>query len=235
VSLRLATVRSERLPACRYRTNERSRRLGWSLFMRCPSVMRCSDKGLDTLMTSPELAALHLAILEQDPTLARPPVPVPSAKRLHTNLPVPLTDLVGRAEAISEVRRLLGSGRLVTLTGPGGVGKTRLAVEAAAQLVDRFPDGVWLVELAGLGRSGNDDVTGSPAEAVMTVLGIREDAPPGLGGDGPMGLIERLASALQTAPELRILATSREPLGLTGHAPSAARQDIDMGLAVLGG
>jgi predicted ATPase/DNA-binding SARP family transcriptional activator len=204
-----------------------------------------SELGLDP---SPELAALHLAILKQDPTLARPPVPAPSAKRLRTNLPVPLTDLVGRAEAITEVRRLLGSGRLVTLTGPGGVGKTRLAVETAAQLVDRFPDGVWLVELAGLGRPGNQDVTGSPAEAVMTVLGIREDVSPGLLGSGPMGLIERLAGALQserlllvldncehmvepvaelaaallrTAPELRILATSREPLGLTGEVVSA--------------
>jgi predicted ATPase/DNA-binding SARP family transcriptional activator len=200
------------------------------------------ELGLDP---GPELAALQLAILKQDPALARPPDPAPSAERLRTNLPVPLTDLVGRAEAVSEVRRLLGSGRLVTLTGPGGVGKTRLAVETAAQLVDRFPDGVWLVELAGLGRPGREDVTGSPAEAVMTVLGIREDAPPGPRGNGPMGLIERLAGALRserlllvldncehvvepvaelaaallrTAPELRILATSREPLGLTGEA-----------------
>ncbi len=199
------------------------------------------ELGLDP---SPELTALQLAILKQDPALARPPDPASSAKRLRTNLPVPLTDLVGRAEAITEVRRLLGSGRLVTLTGPGGVGKTRLAVETAAQLVDRFPDGVWLVELAGLGRPGDDDVTGSPVEAVMTVLGIREDAPPGPRRNGQMGLIERLAGALRservllvldncehvvepvaelaavllrTAPELRILTTSREPLGLTGE------------------
>jgi predicted ATPase/DNA-binding SARP family transcriptional activator len=205
------------------------------------------ELGLDP---SPELAALHLAILRQDPALARPPAPAPSAKRLRTdtNLPVPLTDLVGRAEAVTAVRRLLGSGRLVTLTGPGGVGKTRLALEVAAQLVDRFPDGVWLVELAGLRRPGGEGVTGSPAEAVMTVLGIRGDAPPGLRGNGPAGLTERLAGALQnehllllldncehlvepvaelvalllrTAPQLRILATSREPLGLTGEVVSA--------------
>jgi predicted ATPase/DNA-binding SARP family transcriptional activator len=199
------------------------------------------ELGLDP---SPELAGLHLAILRQDPALARPPAPAPSTKRQRTNLPAPLTDLVGRAEEVTEVRRLLGSGRLVTLTGPGGVGKTRLAVETAAQLVDRFPDGVWLVELAGLGRPGEQDAMGSPAEAVMTALGIREDAPPGPPGSGPMGLIERLASALRsqrlllvldncehlvepvaelaaallrTAPELRILATSREPLGLIGE------------------
>src|SRR6266508_3776360 len=199
------------------------------------------ELGLDP---SPELTALQLAILKQDPALARPPAAAPSAERLRTNLPVPLTDLVGRAEAVTEVRRLLGSGRLVTLTGPGGVGKTRLAVETAAQLVDRFPDGVWLVELAGLGRPGREDVTGSPAEAVMTVLGIRDDAPPVPRGNGPMRLVERLAGALRsqrllmvldncehvvepvaelaaallrTAPELRILATGREPLGLSGE------------------
>jgi DNA-binding SARP family transcriptional activator len=131
------------------------------------------ELGLDP---SPELTVLHLAILKQDPALARPPAPAPSTTRRRTNLPAPLTELVGRAEAVTDVHRLLGSGRLVTLTGPGGVGKTRLAVETAAQLADRFPDGVWLVELAGLRRPGNQDVTGSPAEAVMTVLGIREDA-----------------------------------------------------------
>jgi predicted ATPase/DNA-binding SARP family transcriptional activator len=200
------------------------------------------ELGLDP---SPELAALQLAILKQDPALDRPPVPAPSAVPLRTNLPVPLAGLLGRAEAVTEVRRLLGSGRLVTLTGPGGVGKTRLGVETAAQLVDRFPDGVWLVELAGFGRPGNEDVAGSPAEAVMAVLGIREDAAPGPLGNEPTGPIERLAGALRTerlllvldncehlvepvaelaaallrtAPELRILATSREPLGLIGEA-----------------
>jgi predicted ATPase/DNA-binding SARP family transcriptional activator len=201
-----------------------------------------SELGLDP---GPELAALQLAILRQDPALDRPPAAAPSTKRPRTNLPVPLTDLVGRAEAITEVRRLLGSGRLVTLTGPGGVGKTRLAVETAAQLIDSFPDGVWLVELAGLGRPGNQDVTASPTEAVMTVLGIREDAPLRPQGTGPGDLTERLAgplrserlllvldncehlvesvaelaaALLRTAPELHILATSREPLGLTGEA-----------------
>jgi predicted ATPase/DNA-binding SARP family transcriptional activator len=199
------------------------------------------ELGLDP---SPELVALHLAILKQDAALARPPAPAPSTERLRTNLPAPLTELVGRAEAVTDVRRLLGPGRLVTLTGSGGVGKTRLAVETATQLVDRFPDGVWLVELAGLGRPGEQDATGSLAEVVMTALGMREDAPPGPPGSAPMGLTKRLASALRsqrlllvldncehvvepvaelaaallrTAPELRILATSREPLGLIGE------------------
>lgn len=90
------------------------------------------DLGVDP---GPELTALHRAILRQDPALMAP------AARPRTNLPAPLTDLIGRDEAIARVRVLLDNGRLVTLTGPGGVGKTRLAVEIGTRVVDTFPDG----------------------------------------------------------------------------------------------
>ncbi|MEV0312096.1 BTAD domain-containing putative transcriptional regulator [Nonomuraea fuscirosea] len=80
------------------------------------------DLGLDP---GPELAALHQAILSRDPSLTPPPT------RPRTNLPAPLTHLVGRDEAVTKVRALLRNNRLVTLTGPGGVGKTRLALAAA--------------------------------------------------------------------------------------------------------
>ncbi|RBQ16868.1 AfsR/SARP family transcriptional regulator [Spongiactinospora rosea] len=155
------------------------------------------------LAPGPELAELHTAILRQDPSL------LPAASP-RTNLPAPLSDLIGRADAIREITRLLGAGRLVTLTGLGGVGKSRLAVAAADRLTGGFPDGVWLVELAALCRSGGGtgpaercgpdetDATPALAERIMTVLGVREtgaSAVPLAAGD-PAGPLERLAAAL---------------------------------------
>ncbi|MDP0919224.1 hypothetical protein Q6272_29680, partial [Klebsiella pneumoniae] len=66
------------------------------------------------------------------------------------NLPAQVTGLIGREQAVKRVRELITSGRLVTLTGPGGVGKTRLALESAAGLAEDFPDGIHLAELAGI-------------------------------------------------------------------------------------
>ncbi|MDX3105249.1 BTAD domain-containing putative transcriptional regulator [Nonomuraea angiospora] len=184
------------------------------------------ELGLDP---GPELAALHQAILRQDPSLG--PVARPRG-----NLPAPLTSLVGRDEAVAEVRSLLRAGRLVTLTGPGGVGKTRLALAAAS---GTGGDG-WLVELAAL-RPGAAEV--EVAEAVAAVLGLRDDtAGPGAPYEGA---VERIAGALagrepllvldncehvveqvatlagrllQAAPGLRILATSQESLRIEGEA-----------------
>jgi predicted ATPase len=79
-----------------------------------------------------------------------------------------LTSFVGRAREIEETIRLLGTERLLTLTGPGGSGKTRLALAVASELVDRFKDGVWLVDLASL--SDPDLVP----QAVASILGARE-------------------------------------------------------------
>ena len=73
---------------------------------------------------------------------------------LHThetpssNLPIQLTSFVGRERDIAEIERLLATTRLLTLTGAGGVGKTRLALQVASQVLDQFLDGVWLVEVA---------------------------------------------------------------------------------------
>src|SRR4030081_2316800 len=96
------------------------------------------------------------------------------------NLPVPLTSFVGRRHEASDAKRLLSASRLVTLTGPGGVGKTRLALKLATDVRRSFGDGVWLVEL---------DQLRDPALLAHTVaatLGLREQSgrPPrgGLGG-----------------------------------------------------
>ncbi|MGI5164972.1 BTAD domain-containing putative transcriptional regulator [Spirillospora sp. CA-253888] len=193
----------------------------------------------------PELAALHQAILRQDAALLPSPPPAspvslaaPAARaepagRPPTNLPAQVTSLIGRDRALDELERLLDGARLVTLTGPGGVGKTRLSVAAASRFAPRLPDGVWLVELAGLGPG--DDV----AQAVAAALGVRDDAP-----GAASRAADRLASALRdrrpllvldncehvvgaaadlvdlllrAVPGLRVLATSREPLDVAGE------------------
>jgi predicted ATPase/DNA-binding SARP family transcriptional activator len=188
-----------------------------------------NDLGLDP---GPELAALYQAILEQAPRLQGAPAPATSAARPRTNIPAMLTDVVGRTAAVAELRALLHERRLVTLTGPGGVGKTRLALETATQSADAFRDGVWLVELARAAQAA----AGTPADLVMAVLGIRDDSsmdPAELLADAlrtsQMLLIldncEHLihqaakltAQLVQAAPELRVLVTSREPLMLAGE------------------
>ncbi|HXZ69782.1 MAG TPA: hypothetical protein VEH31_02785 [Streptosporangiaceae bacterium] len=137
---------------------------------------------------------------------------------------------MGREQDLATVGKLVGEARLVTLTGAGGAGKTRLAVEFAAGLVERFADGVWLAELAGLADPG------LVAGQVMEALGVRQ------AGDVPVAeaLRFRLRSAelllvldncehlldacaqlagglLASSPGLRVLATSREPLGVPGE------------------
>ena len=89
------------------------------------------------------------------------------AGAVHGLVPA-LTSFVGRAGAVDEVARLLDEFRLVTVTGPGGVGKTRLAGEVAGRVAGRFADGVWMVELAAV-----TDPARVPS-AVAAVLGVRE-------------------------------------------------------------
>ena len=152
-------------------------------------------------------------------------------RRRRHNLPVPLTNFIGRDQEFAELSRLVASTRLLTLTGAGGCGKTRLALELAANVLDRFPDGVWVVDLAAI---SNPSLV---AQTVASVLDVREgpnrpirDALSGLRSQsadppGPRQLRApdcRLRSARgRAAPHRRcdlcILATSREGLGITGE------------------
>ncbi|WP_067812934.1 BTAD domain-containing putative transcriptional regulator [Actinomadura kijaniata] len=210
---------------------------------------RLADElGLDP---GPEITALHQAILTQDPALNPAPTPAPNPppspvpdttaptppRRPATNLPAPLTGLIGRNDAVTEVTALLATTRHVTLTGPGGVGKTRLALETATRLAGDFPDGTWLVELAALGRTHSTDTVDAAAEAVMTTLGLREETPAtspadnlatALAGkrlllvlDNCEHLLDPIAELatllLRRVPALRILATSQEPVGIPGE------------------
>ena len=103
---------------------------------------------------------------QASPALLAAPERLPDTRR-H-NLPAELTSFVGRRKELLELPGVLASSRLLSLTGAGGVGKTRLAVRLAWDLVNEFPDGVWLVDLAPL--SAPDLV----AQTIATALGIRE-------------------------------------------------------------
>ena len=156
----------------------------------------------------------------------RPPETLPA----NHNLPVQLTSFIGREGEVKMVRQLLGSTRLLTLTGSGGCGKTRLSLQAGYGLLEVFPDGIWLVELASL-----TDAMLIP-QAIAVALGIQDQARRSmldvLGDylarkqmllilDNCEHLIDECArcvlSLLHSAPSIRILATSREPLGVAGE------------------
>jgi predicted ATPase/DNA-binding SARP family transcriptional activator len=178
-----------------------------------------------------DLQHMLKAILHQDPTLDGTPRREAAPRSRITNLPVPLTSFVGRARELAEVKRLCGRSRLVTLTGAGGIGKTRLAVKAATELLSDFRDGVWLVELAPLSDSG------LVPQTVAAVVGVREQAETPttdslvryLQGrqlllvldncEHLIGATAKLVEGLlQHCPDLDVLATSREPLGIDGEA-----------------
>jgi predicted ATPase/DNA-binding CsgD family transcriptional regulator len=149
---------------------------------------------------------------------------------MHGFLPA-LTSFVGREEDVAEAAALLSEYRLVTVTGPGGMGKTRLAGEVARQVAARFADGTWLVELAAVRDPGQvaaavaaalgvPNVPGRPlTETLATVLG-RQQALLVLDNCEHLlvAVAEMCGKLLPVADDLRVLATSREPIGLPGEA-----------------
>jgi predicted ATPase/class 3 adenylate cyclase len=168
--------------------------------------------------------------------------PLRSLDVLPTNLPQQLTRFIGREREIDAVKGLLADTRLLTLTGTGGMGKTRLALQVGAEVLEAYPDGVWLIELAALSDAG------VVPQQVAAALGVREE--PGrplpdtlidalrpkrllLILDNCEHLVEASASLahalLRGCPELHVLATSRAALGLVGETiwrvPSLAAPD----------
>ena len=171
------------------------------------------------------LRALDLEPSEQTRQLA-----FKRAARL--NIPIPLTSFVGREKELKEVADLLARSRLVTLTGSGGVGKTRLAIQAAAEVIVKFPDGVWFLDLARL-----SDPALVPS-AAMKLLGLRES------GEIPdtdlltahlrfrtalfifdncehliNSCADLIFSLLTSCANVSVLATSRESLRVSGEIP----------------
>jgi predicted ATPase/class 3 adenylate cyclase len=153
-----------------------------------------------------------------------------SLEATPNNLPQQITSFVGREREVADIQRLLASGRLLTLVGPGGIGKTRLALHAAAHVLDGYSDGVWFVELAAIGTP-----TLVPRE-VAQVLGIREEVGTTLTQticttlkarrlllilDNCEHLVFACAALIdelvRAVPDIRVIATSREALCIAGE------------------
>ena len=147
-----------------------------------------------------------------------------------SNLPAQLTTFVGRETELAEVRALVAASRLVTLTGAGGCGKTRLGLQVAGELLDTWGDGVWLVELAAVTDqdavpAAIAGVLGIPAQPGQPVLDTLADA---LGPQEMLvvvdncehligGCAKTAETILQRCPQVHLIATSREPLGVAGE------------------
>jgi len=168
---------------------------------------------------SPALQRLEKAILVQDPSLD---APAATAGAGRVDLPARVTSFVGRETELGELTALVRDGaRMMTLTGPGGTGKTRLAVEAAYALADDFSDGVQWVPLETLR---------DPAlvlETISQVLGLQGDLAEQIGGKRLLLVLDNLEQVIACAPDLArlltscpgltLLATSREPLHVSGE------------------
>jgi predicted ATPase/DNA-binding SARP family transcriptional activator len=200
----------------------------------------CMDALKRELGTPPEAETtqLYQHILKTRPVHPGPPEESrpasagasPAAATPPTNLPESTSALIGRATAVAEVRELLAGHRLVTLIGAGGIGKTRLSLEVARELLRDFPDGAWLAELAPLSEASLVPVTvavslklalpdgAESPERVAAALGAKRLL---LVLDNCEHVIEaaaRMADAVQrAAPHARVVATSREPLRAPGE------------------
>lgn len=190
------------------------------------------DLGLDPDATSRQLYQdIHAGRV---PTGSGAGNPVVTTSGQQHNLPAPLTSFVGREKEAGEIRRLLRMGRLLTILGPGGVGKTRLALQVAREVVADHRDGVWMIDLASV------DTPNLVIHGVARILGIAEQhGRPLIDGVvdalGPKDLLlvldncEHLIAAsaelaetlLAACPRLKVLATSRETLGVAGETVEA--------------
>ena len=189
-----------------------------------------AELGLDP---GPELRRLHAQLLADDPSLAAPAVGTAAGTGTFPargTMPAPVASFVGRQRELTELDKLVGRHRLVTITGPGGAGKTRLAIEVTAPLADNYRDRAWFADLAEV--TGADGVP----TAIAAALGMQ------LAPGEPAGeqLLDRLAGMqailvvdncehlvdaaaevteliLENSPGVRVIATSRQPLAVPGE------------------
>lgn len=180
------------------------------------------------------------------PTLLKdfPPLQSLSNAALPNNLPLQVTSVIGRERESEEVKNLFVRTRLLTLTGSGGCGKTRLALQVAADMLEQFPDGVWFVDFAPLSESdlipqtvanmlGIKEEAGKPITQVLTdwmkskrLLLLLDNCEHLL--EGCVSLVSRL---LRGCPDVKVLATSQEPLNTSGEqtyrVPSLSLPSLD--------
>ncbi|HJS28873.1 MAG TPA: tetratricopeptide repeat protein, partial [Anaerolineales bacterium] len=186
----------------------------------------------DRFASADEVGAALAAVAVQ---LQSPPGP-------RANLPIQLSSFIGRERELAQVREMLSDSRLVTLVGPGGCGKSRLAIQVALELIAEYPHGVWLIELGAISDPAliaqkTASVLGLEAESERSLLDVLTDYLSEknllLVLDNCEHLISGCAqlaeTLLQACPNLRILATSREALGIAGESslvvPSLAVPD----------
>jgi predicted ATPase/DNA-binding SARP family transcriptional activator len=209
----------ERLRRAQVLALYRSERQAEALAAHRSAVRTLHEMGIDP---SPALAALAAQVLQQDAAVAAPPshsaLPDAFASGTLTNLPVPATPFLGRRRELAGAGALLARDgvRLVTLTGPGGSGKTRLALQLAAESADRFPDGVWLAPLASL-RDWRDVVP-----AIGAAIGGVQDVKLALARRRALLVLDNFEHLLSAAPQVAellaacdgvdVLVTSRAPL-----------------------
>lgn len=201
---------------------------------------RVRDRLADELGVDPgpDVQAIQLAVLRGE--IAPHSEAAPEVRRKRSNLRSSLTSFIGREDEVARVSGLLQGGRLVTIVGPGGAGKTRLANEVAGQWVLGRADGVWLIELAPvtdgkaivqamLGALGLLDaravdrrVGGQPRDSTEYLIEVLADADCLLLVDNCEHLIgpvaELIDQLLASCPDVRVLTTSREPLGIVGES-----------------
>jgi predicted ATPase/class 3 adenylate cyclase len=170
------------------------------------------------------------------PELLRDFAPLRSVDAFPSNLPLQTTSFVGREDDMADVSDALGDARVVTLTGVGGVGKTRLAVQVAAEVLPSFRDGAWLVELGPLNTpDGLPEVLAAAlaiqprqgmttAESVVDALRAKQLLVVLDNCEHVIGAAAQMVDAVMRAcPEVRVLATSREGLGLRGERQMTVR------------
>ena len=194
---------------------------------RLPEAVSLRDLGLVRLrdLASPErlYQVLHPALRQDFPALR-------SLEAAPNNLPQQVTSFVGREHELDEARKALARTRLLTFLGAGGIGKTRLSLQVAAEALDDYPDGAWFVELAPIA-----DPRLVP-QVVASTLGVKEDASASIADalvahladktslvvlDNCEHLLDacaRLADRLlRDAPKVKLMASSREPLHIAGE------------------